>query len=96
MHVFISYSHEDLDFAQNVKHELERRRIPVWIDELTPAGDDWRQDIEEALRRAYSLVLIITPDAMESQYVTYEWAFALGRRCRWCRCCARRATFTPA
>ncbi|MCK6579887.1 MAG: TIR domain-containing protein [Anaerolineae bacterium] len=78
MHVFISYAHDDLDFAQNAKHELERRRIPVWIDELTPAGDDWRQDIEEALRRAYAVVLILTPDAMDSQYVTYEWAFALG------------------
>lgn len=78
MHVFISYSHDDVDFAQNVKHELERRKLPVWIDELTPAGDDWRTDIEDALRGSFALVLIMTPNAFESRYVTYEWAFALG------------------
>lgn len=78
MHVFISYSHDDLDFAQNVKHELERRRISVWIDELTPAGDDWRQDIEDALKNAFAIVLILTPEAVNSRYVTYEWAFAFG------------------
>lgn len=78
MHVFISYSHDDLDFAQNVKHELERRKINVWIDELTPAGDDWRQDIEDALRNAYAILLILTPSATDSRYVTYEWAFAIG------------------
>lgn len=78
MHVFISYSHDDLDFAQNVRHELERRKIPTWIDELTPAGDDWREEIDTALRGAFAVVLVVTPSAMQSLYVTYEWAFALG------------------
>ncbi len=78
MHVFISYSHDDLEFAENVRHELERRGFTVWIDELTPAGDDWRQDIEDALRAAFAVVVILTPMSTASLYVTYEWSFALG------------------
>lgn len=78
MHVFISYAHEDVEFAENVRHELEKGGLAVWIDELTPIGDDWRQDIEDALRAAFALVLIVTPASTQSLYVTYEWSFALG------------------
>jgi hypothetical protein len=78
-HIFISYSHEDGDFSENLKVRLEREGFEVWTDEskLIP-GEDWRADIDQAVRGARALIVIMTPEAKASEYVTYEWAFAWG------------------
>jgi TIR domain len=43
MHVFISYSHANGDFAEILKTRLERSGFNVWTDEdRLLAGEDWR------------------------------------------------------
>jgi hypothetical protein len=78
-HVFISYARKDADFAQKLRRRLQESRLTTWrdIDELR-AGEHWQQAIDEALQSAAALVVVMSPHATESQYVTYEWAFALG------------------
>jgi hypothetical protein len=79
MHVFISYSHANGDFAEIVKTRLEGRGFNVWTDEdRLLAGEDWRNGIDQAIRSACALIVVITPSAKASEYVTYEWAFAWG------------------
>ena len=77
--VFLSYDREDGDFAEVVRDRLTERGFTVWmdLDRLTP-GRTWRDDIDDAIRAASALVLVMSPEALASQYVTYEWAFALG------------------
>jgi len=78
-HVFLSHSKHDGDFAELMKLRLEKEGIQSWIDNdrLEP-GVDWRQEIDEFIRASKTLIAIMSPEARESEYVTYEWAFAYG------------------
>jgi hypothetical protein len=79
--VFISHSHEDADFAELLKLQLEKNGIKGWIDgEKLKIGQDWRQEIDEGIIKSIALIVIMTPDAKNSEYVTYEWAFGWGKQ----------------
>ncbi|MBN1565154.1 MAG: toll/interleukin-1 receptor domain-containing protein [Anaerolineae bacterium] len=77
-HVFISYKHEDVDFAAQVKQRIEAAGFEAWMDDELRAGEDWREAIDTAIRSAFACVVIMTPAAKDSEYVTYEWACAWG------------------
>ena len=77
-HVFISYQHNDFDFAQVLIHNLEKADFETWIDDHLQGGEDWRVEIDLAIKSAFVLVVIMSPDAKLSEYVAYEWSFALG------------------
>lgn len=78
-HVFISYSHKDAGFVGEMKKSLESAGIAVRIDtEFLSGGVMWMQTIDENIRGAVALILIMSPESSASNYVTYEWAFALG------------------
>lgn len=78
-HVFISYKHEDSDFAENLIHRVENAGFKTWVDsDKLAAGEDWRNGIDESIKNAFALIVIMTPEAKASEYVTYEWAFAWG------------------
>jgi hypothetical protein len=77
-HVFISYKNEDLDFAENVISRLEKEGFATWTDLKIGVGDEWRTAIDLAIKNAFALVVVMTPEAKSSEYVTYEWAFAWG------------------
>jgi HEAT repeat protein len=77
-HVFISYKREDKVFALELRQQLIDAGFQVWIDEAIRAGRKWRDEIDEKLRESFAVVLIVTSEAMKSEYVTYEWIFALG------------------
>jgi CheY-like chemotaxis protein len=76
--VFISYKREDVDFAENVSSRLEREGFDVWADSKIAAGEEWRNAIDIAIGNSVVLIVIMTPEAKASEYVTYEWAFAWG------------------
>src|SRR5215472_2307745 len=78
MHVFVSYKHEDVDFAENVMSRLELAGFQTWADHKIGAGEEWRTSIDLAIKNAFALIVIMTPEAKASEYVTYEWAFAWG------------------
>jgi hypothetical protein len=77
-HVFISYKQEDLDFAENVINKLEKEGFTTWADNKIGIGEEWRTMIDLAIKNAFALIVIMTPEAKASEYVTYEWAFAWG------------------
>lgn len=78
-HVFISYAHEDGDFGDVLINKLKEAGITHWVDsEHLRAGEDWRQAIDDAIRNSFALIVIMSPAAKASEYVTYEWAFAWG------------------
>lgn len=77
--VFLSHSEHDGDFAELTKLRLEKAGISAWIDNdrLEP-GIDWRQEIGDAIKNSCAVIAVMSPEARESEYVTYEWAFAWG------------------
>lgn len=78
-HVFISYKHEEQDFVEMLIRQLQAAGFKVWVDtEQLRAGENWREAINYAIKEAFALILVISPEAKASQYVTYEWAYAQG------------------
>ena len=80
MQIFISYHHGDEDFAEVLRSKVSADgTLAAWtFRERLRAGDDWRHEIDQALRMSAALVHVMTPEAAESQYVTYEWSYAMG------------------
>jgi HEAT repeat protein len=62
----------------NVRSNLEKVGIEVWMDDHIHAGDEWRNQIDLAIRSAFAMIVIMTPEAKASEYVTYEWSYAVG------------------
>ena len=78
--VFISHDHEDGDFAELLKLQLEKNGIKGWIDsERLKIGQDWREEIDEGISNSLALIAIMTPESRKSEFVTYEWAFGWGK-----------------
>jgi len=76
--VFISYKHEQIELARPLKSKLKEAGFDVWTDRDILAGTEWREKIDEEIRKSIALIVIMTPEAKASEYVTYEWAFAYG------------------
>lgn len=78
--IFISHDHDDADFAELLKLRLEKHGLKGWIDsERLKAGQSWREEIDKGLEDSLAVVVVMTPDARKSEYVTYEWAYAWGK-----------------
>ena len=79
-HIFISYKREeDSDFADVLINRLQGEGFTTWVDnDRINAGEDWRNTIDQAIKEAFALIVIMSPEAKASEYVTYEWAFAWG------------------
>jgi HEAT repeat protein len=79
--VFISYAREDRDFAGRVENRLAEAGHQVSIDKtILHAGEIWRNKLDRTIKASEAMVVIMTPHARTSDYVAYEWAFALGAR----------------
>jgi len=80
-HVFISYNKNSGDFIEDLKKNLEDKEFEVWIFEdfdNLPLADDWPKKVDQAIKDAFAILLIMTPQAKESENVIYEIGFALG------------------
>lgn len=79
--IFISYDRDDKWFVDKLCAQLRRVQQPFWADtrELR-GGQKWMDRIEEALRAASVVLVVISPSSLASEYVSYEWAFARGAR----------------
>ena len=77
--VFISYHHEDAEFAENLMHRIKDAEFGSWVDsENLLVGEEWQVSIDQAIMSSFALIVIMTSDAQASEYVTYEWSFAWG------------------
>lgn len=77
-HIFISYSPKDRRHMMALRENLLRIGYTPWIDPNPRPGQDWRFQIDDAIRSADAVLVIVSPAAADSIYVTYEWAMALG------------------
>lgn len=74
--VFISYSHQDSDYAHRLRDALKQRGFDVWIDDQIDYGTRWTQVIQDHLDACAALVLIMTPRSLASGWVQNELARA--------------------
>lgn len=76
-HVFLSYSHKDTDIMHRVRDSLRAEGLDVWTDEgLEPGTPSWEMAVEQAIKDAGCVVVLLSPDAKKSKWVTREIALA--------------------
>lgn len=78
-HVFISYSHKDSDYTHRLAEEMERRNIPVWIDDRIDYGTRWPHVIQEKIDSCKAFILIMSDNARTSDWVNNELTYAMGK-----------------
>ncbi len=72
--IFISHSSRDDAFVDDIRRSLVRMGYTVWVDHHDiPAGKHWDDVVEDALRRSFALILVLSPDAVKSRNVKVEW-----------------------
>ena len=72
LQVFISYSHRDEQFRDELDTHLKllqrQRVISVWHDRRILAGDDWGGKIDDNLKAANVILLLVSADFIASNY----------------------------
>lgn len=72
-HIFISYSKQDIAFARHLRKLLQDEGFAVWMDEtrLVPS-ERWWPTIEQNILTCAAFIVIMSPQAQESQWVERE------------------------
>ena len=81
MKVFISYSSKDEALATKLVEALEAAGLDAWYTkrEVMP-GDNWAEKIAGGLKESNAMVVLVTPDALESDSVQSSISYALGEK----------------
>ena len=78
MKVFITHSHGNRPLVRQVVKTLKQAGLDVWDDEYdTYPSDNWAKVTGEALEQSDAMVVLITPDALDSVIVHRDVGFAL-------------------
>ncbi len=78
--VFLSYSTKEHHFAELAGIKLAEASIKLWRDqEQLRAGSEYRGDIERGISDSIAVIVALSESSAESSYVTFEWAYGLGK-----------------
>jgi TolB protein len=77
-HFFLSYSREDAALQSRIVAELRGRGINIWVDieHLIPGSPAWEREIERSIRGAAGIIVLLSPDSNNSEWVRREISFA--------------------
>ena len=76
-YVFISYAHDDKDIVFAEIKRFNEAGFHVWYDEGISPGNEWTDEIAEALEKCSVFVVMITPVSAPRKNVLNEINFAL-------------------
>ncbi len=82
--LFLSYCRDDRLVMHVLRDNLRSLGFNVWIDEehLTVGTPEWQHAIEEAIKHAGAMVVLLSPGAKASHWVNNEILYAQARRKR--------------
>ena len=76
--VFIIYSHDDSDFADRLALDLRESDVPATYDKwLLQVGDSIIEKISSTVSEADSVIALLSPSSVKSQWVKKELAIAM-------------------
>ncbi len=75
--IFISYSRSDIDYVKSLVDALRQQGFEVWFDKNIVTGNDWDDTIEEEIKKADALVLILSKTSVASDAVKDEMSYAM-------------------
>ncbi len=71
--VYLSYTGKDREWVRRLANALLKQGLNVWYDEIEiKPGDVWRDQTEKGLRASTHVVMVITPDAVHSNWAAVE------------------------
>ncbi len=79
MKVFLSYASSDAETGEEVRRALEEAGFEVWDPVIRLGhGSNFALDIGRALEDSDALVVLVSPEAMKSDWIRWELNHALG------------------
>jgi hypothetical protein len=87
--VFVSYSRKDRDFVRRLVSDLEAAGVSVFFDQTIQPGESWAASLSKAIESARYLLVVLSPDYLESQWGQEEVKVGLLRESE------RKATVIP-
>jgi pSer/pThr/pTyr-binding forkhead associated (FHA) protein len=80
-HIFVTYAREEWEtivapltaIVQDAGHK-------VWVDQyLSQGGDDWMVAVEQALSECWLLIVVVSPESLNSRYVRLAYRYFFNR-----------------
>lgn len=68
-----------MTLARKVASGLKESGFDVFDDTKILPGQNWAEEIAQALRECEAMVVLVTPDALASQWVEAEISYGLGQ-----------------
>jgi hypothetical protein len=78
--IFVSYAHKDGAVVFPEITRLHEQGYRIWYDEGIDPGNEWPEEVANALADAACFVVFISPNAVESRNVRNEISFALNNK----------------
>ncbi len=80
-HLFIAYAREEWEaIVAPLTVILQDAGHKVWADQyLLQGGDDWMLAVEQALSECWLLVVVVSPEALNSRYVRMAYRYFFNR-----------------
>lgn len=78
----LSYSHNDMECAENLILLFKKLGFEVWYDKNMPGGINWNAEIDAKIKSADFVILLLSEHSAQSKYVQYEInsAFQQGKK----------------
>lgn len=73
---FLSYARPDREIARKLAEDLPERGVNVWSDMDLSVGSNWVDEISRKLSEATAVLVLITPQSLQSHHVFEEWMAA--------------------
>jgi hypothetical protein len=76
--IFISYSRRDDESMRTITFFLRDKGFKVWVDNenLIPGTSAWEEAIESAIKNASAVIVILSPESKNSEWVRREITYA--------------------
>jgi hypothetical protein len=77
-HIFISHASKDDDFVKQLVVTLESLNLSVWVDSRNlRGGDKLAPEVDRAIEQARSVIVVLSPNTVNSPWVRKEITKAL-------------------
>lgn len=73
--VYINYSPNDEEQAQQIAADLEKSGVPVWLHDSTDNETTWASGVHPSLKACARMVLVLSPHAHTDNTVQTAWNF---------------------
>jgi TIR domain len=77
--VFISYSSQDKEFAEQLARSLESEGMKVWSDRDIQPGASLTEEIVQGIEQSQHAIVVVSPNSLNSPLANFEIGVALSK-----------------